>query len=236
VLKDIHQDYTKLQGTYTKTSQELAEYRGQVQALQQMVQQFQQQPQAQPQQPQVPVDPEKVKEDFMNRFYDDPLGAIQELVSKSVEPAINPIKQMVEPITKERQLQEQIQQVSGKFSDFNDMVPAIQQLINEMPQLAEQGLETLYYVAKGRSAQTAQPAPTPEQLIQDPNFVQQYVLNNPNIQQQMISNYVNQRQQTNQQTPVVMAGHPGGQPPAMPEQKPKTIGEGSKAFRKFLGL
>lgn len=226
-LKDLHKDFTSLNSTYTKTNQELIEARAQMQVYQQMLAQQQ----AQPPQPQTPSpeDLEQAKEEFMTRFYEDPLSAIEELVSKKVNP-------VVEPITKEREFNQEVQRISSKYADFNQMVPLMESVLQEHPQLKNQGLEAVYLIAKGKAAQNAVPAPTPEQLLSDPQFVQNYVMNNEAIRNQMISQYVNDKQATNGQIPVVLGNQAGGSIPSMPDNKPKTLAEASRAFAKHLGL
>lgn len=225
VLKDVYKDYTNLNSTYTKTNQELAEMRGRAQALEQMVQQLQSQPQAQPQAPQGPSaeDLELAKENFMNKFYDDPMNAILEMVNQGVAPVI-------EPITKEREYQQQVQSLQAKHSDFQEVVPYMEQLLSSQPQVAGFGLETVYWMAKGQRP-SASPAPTMDQLLTDPSFVEQ-ILQNPNIKQRVQAAYLQDKQAIN--TPVVMANHAGGVATSIPEAKPKTMRESSKLAMSYF--
>lgn len=238
VLQDVHKDYTNLQSTYTQTSQQAKTLEQERNTLMNLVQQSQQQqspaPQPQNQQP-TPEQLEQQKAEFMDRFYEDPLGAMTSILDQMFQQKVQPV---IEPISQQQHWNEQIQKISAKYEDFQTLSEPIQAVLNEMPELLKQGgLEAVYHVAKGRAAAEAAanavpatPPPTPEQLMSDPNFVQQYVLNNPQIQQQIVQGYLNNKLQTNAQTPMVMGGQPGGQPPAMPENRPKTLREASKAF------
>lgn len=239
ILKEVQKDYTTLQGTYTKTNQELLESRTQASTYEKMMQTFQQQqPAAQPPQNQAPTAEEltQAKEAFMDKFYEDPQAAVREMAEKMIserfDKTVNPV---IEPIAKERQWNEQVSAVSEKYSDFNDHIAAMQKVLADMPHLAQQGLETVYFVAKGQNAQPAAPALTPEQLMADPTFIQDHIANNPQIQQMIVSKYLQDRQQTNQQIPVVMGGQPGGQPPAMPESRPTDLRQASKGFLQSMG-
>jgi hypothetical protein len=228
ILKDIHKDYSELNRTYQTTNQRVRELEQMNQQYQAMVQQFQQAQQFQAPQapaPEPAVDLEAQREAFMDKFYENPLQAIQDLVSSQVNPVL-------QPITQEKQFQTDVQAMEGRYSDFRDLMPAMRDLLGEMPHLGDQGLETLYLVAKGK---TAQAAPTPDQLMQDPAFIQQ-ILSNEQIRNQAVQQYMAQRQQTNQQIPVVMGSQPGGQAPSMPENKPQSIREASKMFLKSMGL
>ena len=240
VLKDVHKDYTNLQGTYTKTNQEIQELRTQKQIYEQTIQGFQQQqpPAAAQPQNQEPPTTELTAEEFMEKFYENPQAALQSMFEKQfeskVKPVIEPIQQREKSAEQERQMNEQVSSLSQKYSDFNDHIASMQEVINENPQLAAQGLETVYFVAKGRSAQPPTQAPTPEQMLADPTFVSQHIMSNPQIQQQMISQYLQGKVQANNLTPPVM-GAQGGQPPAIPENRPTNLRDASKAFLKHMG-
>jgi hypothetical protein len=228
ILKDIHKDYSELNRTYQTTNQRVRELEQMNQQYQAMMQQFQNQQQLAQQaqaQPEPVIDIEAQREAFMDRFYDNPMEAIGELIASKVNPVI-------QPITQEKQFQADVAAMEDRFTDFRDTMPAMRDLLNEMPHLGDQGLETLYYVAKGR---TAQAAPTPDQLMQDPAFIQQ-VLGNEQIRNQAVQQYMAQRQQTNQQIPMVIGSQPGGQAPSAPENRPTSIREASKMFLKSMGL
>lgn len=251
VLRDVHKDYTSLQGTYTKSSQELQELRTANQTYEQRIQALQQQPPAATP-PAAATPPQDqalaslfsegmTAEDFMEKLYDSPVDLVKSVVQSMLDQQVKPV---IEPITKEREAQEkeremttQISELTTKHSDFNDHIGAMQEVLKEMPQLVAHGLETVYHVAKGRSTQQAQtPAAvqTPEQMLADPQF-QQHVLANPQIQQQMISQYLQGKVQTQQLAPPVMGASGGGQSPSIPEQRPTNLRDASKAFLKHMG-
>lgn len=198
--------------------------------MQQQFQQFQQQFQ-QPQVKEPEVDIEKQNEQMMEKFYENPTQFFKELQQKAVEEA----KKEFEPVLRERKMQAEIQTVSSKYQDFNEYIPKMQELVSELgEQTTEQlGLERVYLMAKGQSAQV-QPTPSPDQLLQDPNFVNQYVLNNPQIQQQILQNYMQQKQQS--QPPKVMGNTYGGTQSLAGEARPKSISEASRLLRKSWGV
>lgn len=232
VLKDVHKDYSSLQSTYTQTTNQVKELQNEKQTYMQLLQNMQQQTQAAQapaQQQQAPVDLEQVKADFMEQFYDDPKGAIEGLLDGMFQQKVQPV---IEPMQKERAWNDEVQGLQSKYEDFGSMIGPMQQLLQDMPQLAQHGLESVYQLAK-RSAPA--PQPTPEQLLNDPAFREQ-ALAHPEVYQQAVSRYVNERQQMNQQIPVVMGNQPGGQIPSAPETRPKDIRGGSKAWLQSLGL
>lgn len=232
VLKDVHKDYSSLQSTYTQTTNQVKDLQAQNQTFMQLVQNMQQQaPAAQQQAPaqEAPVDLEQVKADFMEKFYDNPLEAIQSLLEDQFSKKVTPV---IEPFQKEQAWNQEVSSLSQKYDDFNSMIDPMKQLIQEMPHLAQHGLESVYQLAK-RSQPT--PQPTPEQLLGDPAF-REKVFQNQDITQQVVSQYLQSKQQTNQQIPNVMAGQPGGSAPSAPETRPTDIRGGSKAWLRSLGL
>lgn len=230
-LKDVHKDYSALTSTYQNTNQRVKELELSNQTYMQLIQNMQQQPQqAAQQQDQQPneEDIEQMKTDFMEQFYDNPMTALETMLNSLFEKKVQPI---IEPISKEREWNDQVQTLSQKYPDFQDMVGPMQELLQEMPDLAQHGLEKVFQIAK--RSQSAQP--TPEQLMNDPQFLQQ-VMQKPEVQKQILSQYAQDKQASYQQAPMVMGGQPGGQAPSAPENRPTDIRSATKAFRKSLGL
>lgn len=239
ILNDIKKDYTSLQSTYTQSSQQLKSLEAERNALMNVIQTGQQSTN----QPQVPVQPtaedlERQKSEFMDLFYEDPQKALGSLIESTLQKTIKPV---IDPIVQEREMNQQLKSLHDKYGaeEFSRMVEPMQQVLAEMPHLAEHGVDTVYQVALGRVAQQQQqqppaadptPAPTPEQLMNDPDFLQNYVYSNPIVQKQVVTQYLQQKQNTNGQVPPSIGGQPGGQPPAIPEQRPKTLREASQAF------
>lgn len=244
VIKDIHKDYSSLQRTYQETNQQMKQLQEQNQMFQQVFQMLQQQgnlpasqqqgqsPQSQQFAPQPPSQEEI--DSFMNEWYENPIQTFDQMISKRIESAMEQqVRPMIEPIQRERQYAQEIQGLNQKYPDFQELTPAMKDVIEQYPHLADQGLETVYLVAKGQVSQ--QPPITPEQMMSDPQFRQQ-VMQNEQIRNEMISQYMQQRQQTNSQAPPLMGNQPGGQIPAMPENQPKTLREASKMFSRYLGI
>jgi len=211
-------------------SPEMAMIMQQNQMLQQQMAQLQQQ-MAQPvvNEPQLSV--EEQNEKMMEKFYENPSEFFNDLKLQAIEEA----RKGVDPIIKERQYQNEVQGVANKYGqDFYNSIPQVQQLVNELGEAETEriGLENVYLMARGRSA--VAPAPQPQQLVNDPNFLNQYVLNNPQIQQQIIDQYLQGK--VSQQPPVVLSNQSGASQPLAQEHKPRSIGEASKLYRKSLGL
>lgn len=242
IIKDIHKDYSHLQKTFQETNQTVKSLQEQNQVYMQMIQQFQSQQApaapAAPPQPQGPTaeEIESFSQQYMDQFYENPIAAnqmlfqspfMQDVLNQRIEAAVN---QILGPMQQKEQFNTEVQTMSQKYPDFNTHIDAMQEVIDKNPKLAELGLETVYMVAKG---QNAQPTPGVEQLLQDPAF-KQNLMANEQFKNEIINQYMQNRTTTNQQIPPVMGNQPGGSTPTIPAQSPKSIGEASKMFSRFL--
>lgn len=245
-LKDLHGDWQELNRSFTQTRQQqqaMEQQMGQMQAMLQYSQQLFQQQQAnaqfQQQAPQEPPAPAFDKEQFFEQFYEDPEQAFSQLnqtIQSQFDQKLGQIEQRfnqyVQPMVYERQYTEQLNAMNQKFNDFQEVSGPMSELLQARPDLLQNmDLESIYFLAKGMNAKQA---PSPEQLLQSPEFRQQ-VLSDEAIRSEFLKTYMNQKQQTNQQTPPVMGSGFGGQAPTVPPDSPKTLGEASKLFRQFLG-
>lgn len=232
-LQDVHKDYAELNRTYTQTNQRVKELEQTAQTYLSVLQSMPQTAQpnnAQPQQSQpTPEDLEQMKSDFMEKFYDNPVDAIEGMLDRMFEQKVQP---MIEPITQEQQWNKQVRELQTKYEDFQTMTGPMHELLQEMPHLAEHGLEGIYHLAKRMQPQ---PQPGPEQLLNDPNFVSQF-MQKPEIQQQFLSQYLQEKQASQQQAPTVMSGQPGGTLPTSPESRPKDLRSATHALKRHLGI
>lgn len=233
VIRDIHKDYSSLQKTYNETNMSMKTLQEQNQMYMNMIQTFQQQgQQAQaPTQPVVEAPQGPTPEDnetFMSNWYDSPISTVEAMIQARVDAALQPMQ-------REKQVNTEIQTLQEKYGDFQEHVGAMQEVLRTNPQLADQGLETVYFVARGQNFQQQAPTPTPEQLLNDPAFRTQ-LMDNEKFRNEIISNYMQNRTNTNQQVPPVMGSQTGGNAPSIPENRPTSIREASKLFAKSLGF
>lgn len=250
-LRALHGDWQELNRTFQAERQRTQLLEQQLQMFQQMQQQQQQlmqQQQVQTPKPQGPT-PEQIEEaktQYMEKFYEDPIAAerwkmnnpvfkslMEESMRPYIEQAVKPYVDQFQQFQQQQQMQQQVNALTQKYSDFQQHVPKMQEILQQNPALANvpNAMEQVYFMARGASVQAS-----PEQLLSDPNFLQQHVLNNEQIRQQIVNSYLQNKQQTNQQVPPVMGNQPGGAAPATPPTSPKSIAEAGKAFRAFLGI
>lgn len=220
-LQGLHKDFTEQQ-RYITSLQE------QVKAYQQIANMTQQSVQQAPQEPQISSNVQEWNEETWQQFYDKPEEIIGNLVQRMVG-------EKIEPIIQERQWNNEIQNMYNAYPDFDQFIGDVQSLVEQHPErYADRpgGLEEAYFRAK---AEKSMYSPTPEQLAQDPDFINQYVMNNPQVQTQIVQQYLQQKQQGNQQIPPVMGRGTGGFTPQTPENSPQTLREASRQFMKSIG-
>jgi hypothetical protein len=119
------------------------------------------------------------------------------------------------------------------YPDFEALAQQMSEEIKANPDWLEDGpknlplvLKLAYRTVKGKSVD-------PSQLVNDENFVNNYILNNKELTQKIAQNYV--QAVKSGQPPVVISGQPGGASPASPIDKPGDIKSAGKAMRKFYG-
>lgn len=242
-VRELHRDYTQLNQTVQSQSQELEQAR-QLLAQYQTVMQHQQplqQPEVQ-QQPTIDtVRMQQLHEEYQERMYENKFEAdkwwneqpeVQEMERQRIETLVQQrVNEVVGPIQQERVINQQVSEAKTRYEDFDDFTDTMQTLLQENPQLAElpNAIDNLYFMAKGRAAQTA---PQPEQLLNDPSF-QQQIIQNEQIRNMVLQNY--QQIKTQSQPPVVMAQQVSQTPTSLGEKRPRTLAEATKAAMKFLG-
>lgn len=242
-VRELHQDYTQLNQTVQNQSQELEQAR-QLLAQYQTVMQHQQ-PIQQPEVPQQPVIDtvrmQELHEEYQERMYENKFEAdkwwneqpeVQEMERQRIETLVQQrVNEVVGPIQQERVINQQVSEAKTRYADFDDYTDAMQTLLQESPQLAElpNAIDNLYFMAKGRSAQTA---PQPAQLLNDPSF-QQQIIQNEQIRNMVLQNY--QQLKMESQPPVVMAQQVAQTPTSLGEKLPRTLAEASRAALKYFG-
>lgn len=235
VIEDVHRDYTELTRTFTQTNQAKQQLETQNQQLQAMLQ-FAQQSMAQQQQAPTPTaaepSPEEVeaaKEAFMESFYSDPQKAIRDMAMQLIQQEVTPV---INPINEERKFQMEAKRLSEAYADFGQTVPAMQELVRTAPELENLGLEKVYLLAKNMAGGTQQTQP-PAVNAAD---LRQQLMNDTAFKEQIFNQMLQEKQQQQAGIPPVMANQPGGGVPAIPENRPKNIREGSMALMRHLGI
>ena len=244
-VKGLHQDYTELNRTYQTTNQELQQARQLLEQYQQVI--GQQQPPAieQAQPSHTPgVDPgrmQQLNEEYMERMYENKFEAdqwwsqqpeVQAMEQQRIEALVQSrVNEVLGPVQQEREIQQQVQEVKSRFSDFDTYADKMQEIVQQHPHLAEvpNAIESLYYMAKGQSAASA---PQPDQLLQDPSF-QEKIIQNEQIRNMVLQNY--QQAKTQSAPPNVMNRGASQVPSSLGEQQPRSLAEASQAFMRWAG-
>lgn len=247
--KHIEQLHSRTANENAQLKQQLAEMKAQTEAAA-----------AQQQQPAAPeLTPEQLEEDnnaLIEQLMNDPQKVLNRLRQEAADQAkkeLESIKQQVEPIIEKSRKQDQQEQWNQKANEFATAVDPAGNLLhpeisrdevragmieafNKFPGLAqfEDGFATAYKFALGELNDTvgSTPAINPSALLDNDDFIKQ-AASNPKIMELATQKYLESIKSGN--PPPIMGASVGSSPSALPENKPKSIAEGSKAFMKALG-
>lgn len=163
-IEQLEEGYLHAQRKLSERDEEKEELRQRLQMLEQLIL-SQQQPQRQGyqgyQQQAAPEDLDAEPEDFLDQFYDDPVSVIDRRIERIIEQRLeqlNPTLNAVQQFMTEQFYLRKASELAAKYPDFQDMIPAIQELGRKYPQLAQDpnGMELAYQIAKGMHASKAQ--------------------------------------------------------------------------------
>lgn len=241
--RGLHQAFTQMQEDLQRQA---ADFNRAQQMLDQY-QSFMQQQQViqQPQQEATPTVSQERMQELHERYqemaYENKLAAdqwwqqqpeVQAMEQQRFESLVQQrVNEVLGPMQQEREIQQQLNQARTQYADFESYTEAMNQLLESNPQLAEypNAIDNLYWIAKGRAAQSA---PTPEQMLSDPSF-QQQIIQNEQIKNMILQSY--QQQKVQQQPPVVITNQAAAQIPSnLGEKKPSNLTEASDAFTEYL--
>ncbi|AZV56074.1 hypothetical protein [Clostridium sp. AWRP] len=232
--EELANSYTNLEKMNTQTRQELAQAQQAAQAAEMAVEQMKQQMQGivNPQQTQPQLTPEQQNEAFMNKFYENPTGTIQEMLKTIVEPQIQPIQQQMQAQQQQQAWNQAVGDFAQKTPDFDNWKGQMGQVLDANPNLADlaripNGLEIAYNMAKGQNYQD------PSSMLQNQDFVKQNILSNQDIKNQIIQEYLQGIQQ-GEKAPTVINGQANGSTVVVPEGKPQNMKDARAMAIKML--
>lgn len=256
ILNDLHKDYTELTKFSQTTNQELLQQRQLNEQYQQQLLAFtaaQQTQQPAAQAPSNAMSPERRAEidaEYMERQYESKLDAddwleslpeiqaqrkerLDAIVNERVNQRVAPIEQREAEAQAQQELTSQITTLRETNPDFDTYASQISELLAASPELANlpNAIESLYYLAKGKSAQSA---PTPEAMLNDASF-QEKILNDPQLNQKFMQQYQQKMLQQNQNLPNMMGRNAGTQTPmSAGNAAPRSLKEASAAAAAYF--
>ena len=179
------------------------------------------------------------QEKWFENFYANPLDSLKELVSKIVDPIVQPIQAEREFQQSVQNNQQQLSALEQKYGSLQPVLPYMDQISREMPFLADQpdAMDRIFKLAVDRLAATTlrqntgqqtqqqtppQPAMTPEQMAADPA-----------VQQMVIANHIKGLQQG--APPPVMGSQPGrAGMPASPAKEIRNLKDAAPAIEAYM--
>lgn len=217
---DFVKSYLEMEKMSTQNRQDLADLKAQNEQLIGMLQQMQGQANAN----QAPEEPQISDEEFMEMFYEKPIEALRQLISHTLEPELEPVKQSLNDIAGQAQWNQRVSDFAEQTPDLEQYQDAMVNVFAEYPELKNhpRGLEMAYAMAKGASG-----VADPNELLQDSQFVEQNILSNEQIRNKIIEDYLKQVQGGD--APVTIGTQPtSNQVPVTPPKRPQNMDEANK--------
>jgi hypothetical protein len=202
----------------------------------------------------VEMTPEE-REAALEEYYKDPLAAqakrdqqtmkaMEHRIGQTLEKVLSPLAPVVERQEYEAevgQYNKQLAQFAQANPDVQEMLPTMKKIagmmngeaIKAMEKAGQNPIKALYETAKALYKPEPAPAPTPEQLINDPNY-REKILSDPNIKNEILKSQI-AAVQTGAPPPVIGA-QLGGMPPAAPTEHAGSAKEAGRMAAKFFGL
>jgi len=183
-----------------------------------------------------PEKKEQQRKNWEERYYNDPQGAIRELLDQErqaiYESQIKPLQDTIEQQYQQNQFVAQVNHLKQKYADFNTLEADIIKMFEEKPHIASlpDSVETAYNLVKARQATSYGPS----ELLQNPE-IRALILANPDIKQEIINSYL--KEIRSGQPPAVIS-RSGEIPSAMPAEI-KSTSDARKAsllyFQNMMG-
>lgn len=233
-LVDAYQEAEKRISRYgqysSRAKKELEQLRGQVAQLQRYVKEAQQPKKEQPSKEEI----ERRNQEWLDKFYDNPVEALDEVVQDRVKKVVEPIQKDYEMQRYTRHYNSQVQEVRQKYPDFDNYTPKMQEIVQKQGQYLANlpnAVEVVYNMAKAQSM-PSQPTQqlSKENLLKDENF-RQDILKDQSIRNEILKEYAQQAR--DKQAPVVL-GKQSGEPPASPPEEIKSTKDAKKASMNFF--
>lgn len=168
------------------------------------------------------------KKEWQDKYYEDPQGAIQELLEKErraiFEQYVQPLHSQVQQSEAQRQFERHYTRLSSQHPDFEALAPEIEKVFAERPHLSllPDSLEVAYNLVKAGQAD-------PSSLLQNQD-IRAKLKTDEDFKQEIIKEYL---QGIQSGKPPAVIGQMGESPAALPTEI-RTTADAKKASLAFL--
>lgn len=207
---------------FSQNQQQIEQMQNQLQLLQQFVQRFQE--------PQPQISPEEVHEKnqkWLDNFYENPIEALNEVVSRSVMQAITPLSQKIQYQENVDRYNQQVSMARQKYPDFDNYMEQMQEIVKRQGQYLAalpNSVEVIYNMAK------AQTIKSPDDYLKDEAF-RQKLLQDETIRNEILKQYA---QTVKDGQPPVVLSNQHGEPPLAEPMEIKSTQDAKKATLSFF--
>lgn len=250
----LMKSYTNMESMYGRQVKQLdmiPELQQTIIALQQQIAAVNQ-AKANPAQPQLTPEELQAKQEadaeaFFENFNKNPLQALKQMISETVNPVLEPFQKQQEFQQQVSAWDAQLKSVSEANEDFYDYLPAIQELSKKYGDVLssrDDAIQVLYNMAKAQNTNAAPATPAPAEPVAKVPTVEE-LLNNKELVAQLtqnpaVKNLILQQHMAeikNNPTPPVIGTKPGGQPPSSEPVNLKDPKEAKRALMaKYSGI
>ncbi len=177
-----------------------------------------------------PEDLEQMNEEFLSRFYDDPMGVVKELAESIANEKVKPFEEERDQMRRQRELESTVKNFEQENPDFNDYVDDIVAQLEATPELqnSPRGLELAYKLAK--ADKLSQGPQSVEDLLSDEGNLEK-ITQDPKIKDLILKEHM--KGVSNKRPPKDIGGGPSGaSAPLHHGEKPTTLREATDLFMK----
>jgi len=144
--------------------------------------------------------------------------------------ALNELKLTQEKYEKSMNWKRKVDDFFSRYADGRDYSLEMGKILKSNPELrsSENGLELAYNLAKSKGLKK------PAELIEDPNFISQYIMNNEKIKSEIVKDYLKSIR-ANSDTPRIIKSNTNTVYATANPNQPKSIEDATRIVSKMFG-
>lgn len=224
---DLEQAYKEAEKRISQYGQQFSQNQQQMEQMQAQLQQFQQFVQRFQEPQQSPEEVQERNQKWLDKFYESPIEALNEVIVQNVQQAVTPLIQKIQYQENVDRYNQQVVAARQKYPDFDSFMPQMQEIIKEQGSYLSglpNSVDVIYNMAK------AQTIKSPEDYLKDEAF-RQKLLQDETIRNEILKQYA---QTVKDGQPPVVLSNQHGEPPLAEPMEIKSTQDAKKATLSFF--
>ena len=174
---------------------------------------------------------EQQNDEFLNEFYENPMGKITELAKQIADQQLQPIMQERQQEQQRQHFDQTISEFEKTHPDFNDYVESVIEKLQTNPEISNspKALELAYKLAKADSLEKA-PHSVDDLLADESNM--EKLLQNETLRDRILQDHMSNV--SNKRPPQGIREGSSGQAPLHGGESPTTLKEGTEKLMEYL--